>query len=399
LLALFAFSMPVILLFCGLVLDIGTMQLRKEQVQSAADAAALGAEMEGERGTGNWVAAGKGDAAINGFADGVNGATVTVQAAASAGPYAGNPSAIQVTITQQVQTSFMGILNGGTTTLSAQAVALLPPCSFYTGASAYGLLQAPFWMQSTTFSSNCPQDINKGMSVDALSTVTAFAEDVAGSAGLYPLAGLLSVLPHFNAPPVSDPLASVTSPSYSGVCSYVAYTAAVVTATLNPGTYCGGITLVGSTVTMNPGLYVVTGGMHWTGATVQGTGVTLFMTHGGIFGYGQVVIGGNSNVKISAPVDASAGGVPTIAMFGDRNWTATSAWDFQCIGSTIRGDGIWYMTGTGLSSAGCSISGPNYFGVVTDSLEGSLFSTVTISGNYSNVPGGSPFRSLGGMVQ
>ena len=391
--------MPVILLFCGLVLDVGTMQMRKEQVQSAADAAALGAEMEGERGTGNWVAAAKGDASINGFTDGVNGATVTVQAQASSGSYLGNPSAIQVTVTQQVKTNFMAVLNGGTTVVSAQAVALLPPCAFYTGASSYGLTQATLWLQGTAFSATCPQDVNEGISVDALSTLTAVSEDVVGSAGLYPLDGVISVLPRFGALPFVDPLASVTQPSYSGVCNYLAYTAAALPVTLNPGTYCGGITLVGTTVTMNPGLYVVTGGMHWTSANVTGSGVTMFMTHGGIFGYGQVVIAGNSTVKVSAPIDASAGAVPTIAMFGDRHWIASSPWDFQCIGSTIKADGIWYMTGTGLSAAGCSISGPNYFGVVTDSLESSLFSTVTISGNYSNVPGGSPFRSLGGMVQ
>ena len=398
-LALYAVAMPLILLFCGLVLDVGTMQMRKEQVQSAADAAALGAEMEGERGTGNWVAAAKGDASMNGFTDGVNGATVTVQARASSGSYAANPSAIQVTITQLVQTNFMGVLNGGSSPVSAQAVALLPPCAFYTGASPWGLTQAPLWLQSTTFSANCPQEINYGMSVDALSSVSAFAETVAGPSGLYPLNGLISVPPQYGSAVAPDPLASLVSPSYSGFCNYLAYTAAGIAVTLNPGTYCGGITLVGTTVTMNPGLYTVTGGMHWTNATVQGSGVTMFLTRGGLFGYGQVVIAGNSKVRISAPIDASGGGVATVAMFGDRNWVATTAWDFQCIGSTINGDGIWYMTGTGLSLAGCTVGGPNYFGVVTDSLEASLFSTVTMSGNYSNVPGGSPFGSLGGMVQ
>ena len=43
---------PVLLLFCGLVVDVGEIEMRRLQMQSASDAAALGAALEVERGTG-----------------------------------------------------------------------------------------------------------------------------------------------------------------------------------------------------------------------------------------------------------------------------------------------------------------------------------------------------------
>ena len=94
---MFACVLPVIVLFCGLALDTGLIELKTLQMQNAADAAAVGAELEAERGTGNWVAQGKADAGVNGFTDGVNGATVSVVQLASSGAYSGHYDSLQAT--------------------------------------------------------------------------------------------------------------------------------------------------------------------------------------------------------------------------------------------------------------------------------------------------------------
>ena len=71
----FAIALPVLILFCGLTLDVGRAELLKIQMQSASDAAAIGAELESERGVAggsfgsvggswDWMAQGKQDAAI-----------------------------------------------------------------------------------------------------------------------------------------------------------------------------------------------------------------------------------------------------------------------------------------------------------------------------------------------
>jgi len=73
----FAAVLPVLILFCGLALDVGMIELKTLQMQSAADAAAIGAELEYVRNTGNWATMGQQDASINGFTDGSQNTTVT----------------------------------------------------------------------------------------------------------------------------------------------------------------------------------------------------------------------------------------------------------------------------------------------------------------------------------
>src|ERR1700689_2431233 len=58
----------VVLLFCGLVVDVGGAEWQARNVQIAADAAAKGATLEKERGASDRVAAGRTDAATNGSA-------------------------------------------------------------------------------------------------------------------------------------------------------------------------------------------------------------------------------------------------------------------------------------------------------------------------------------------
>jgi len=66
----FFLFLTAIFIFCGLALDVGMVELRKLQIQHAADAAALSALAERSRGSSGWVAAGKTDAALTGFTDG-----------------------------------------------------------------------------------------------------------------------------------------------------------------------------------------------------------------------------------------------------------------------------------------------------------------------------------------
>ena len=64
-------SMVVILSIVGLAIDTGHLQLVKVRMQTAADAAAIGAVQELKlHGPTNVTASGKADAAANGFTDG-----------------------------------------------------------------------------------------------------------------------------------------------------------------------------------------------------------------------------------------------------------------------------------------------------------------------------------------
>lgn len=394
----FAAVLPVMLLFCGLALDAGMLELKQLQVQNAADSAAVAAAMEAERGTGNWVAQGQADAGINGFSNGVNGATVAIVQGPGAGGYAGRFDALQATVTQTVLPIFMGALKGGKSTISAQSAALMTPCIYLTGN---GTLQAyRLDVYSGDVDGNtCPVYINAEYTVTSSANMNVEAIDVAGAAGSSNDAGETFPAPTYNVPAVTDPLAAITSPSFSGTCNHTSYSLSSGSATLNPGTYCKGITLTNSTVTLNPGLYVITGGSTWSGATVSGSGVTLYFTSGGGGTDSKFIIQSSSNVSLSAANSSSNGSIPAILVFTDRSWTVTSAQDVALLNSTVQGDGIWYLPATGLYLSNCgTFSGTHYLGIDANNIY-SAGTNVVPSNNYSFVTTGNPFRRQGGLVQ
>jgi hypothetical protein len=394
---LFAVVLPVIILFCGISLDVGLLEYKRLQMQNAADAGAVGGELEWERNTGNQLTAAQSDASVDGFTNGSNGVTVTAVQAPTSGTYSGFNDALQVTVTKSVSTIFMSTLNGGTQSVSATAVSIFPPCGVFTGLS--GLTTITVNANLSNVVATCPLYINANLASNVGSKITAVAENVTGTAGQSGgLLGTTTVTPRYGAATMTDPLASVTSPSFSA-CNHTNYSALLTVATINPGTYCGGLTITTSTVTFNPGLYIITGGAHWTGATVKGTGVTLFFTKGGGSSYGQLLISTLSTITLSAPTDSTNGGIPGILVFGDRNWVATAAQDFQCGASSITGDGIWYTTNTGLLFNACPISGTNYLAFDTDNLSTLGFPGVTLSSNFSNLSGGNPLRNQAVLVQ
>jgi hypothetical protein len=107
------------------------------------------------------------------------------------------------------------------------------------------------------------------------------------------------------APPVADPFANVPAPSASGSCMPSNGN------TLQPGTYCSGLTLNGN-VTLNPGVYVVQGDFKInSNASISGSGVTIYVTNGG-----RVTMNGNATVNLSAPTSGTYAGM---LFFGDRS--------------------------------------------------------------------------------
>jgi hypothetical protein len=391
----FASILPVMLLAIGLAIDVGALQLNKIRMQTAADAAVIGAELVYETGASNWLAQGIADASVNGYTNGVNNVSVTVTQKATSGQYNGYYNAIQLTISQPVKLTFLHALNGGSVTISATAVALVPTCAFYMNKSL-GLVA--YDIEDSQITTNCPVYINQGMHVlsDATANATAFL--VAGSAAQSSNSGVVTPAPMYNSTTATDPLASITQPSFSG-CTYTNKTWPSGS-TLSPGTYCNSFNFQQAQITLNPGLYIITGGATWNQVTVNGTGVTLFFTSGGGFGYGQFYTS-QAAMNLSAPSSNSGGALAGILIFGDRHWTLTnvlSGYDFLCTGGTFTGDGIWYTTTTGLYFNSCPISAPNYANMVTDHLY--LYGvTETLGGNFSNVSGGNPFRTQLVLVQ
>jgi Putative Flp pilus-assembly TadE/G-like len=409
--------LTTLFLFCGLALDAGLMQLRKLQLQHAADAAALGAMYEAGRGNAGWLAAGKADAALNGFTDGLNGVTVTIVNPPTTGAYTGDVSAYQAALSQRFHANFVQLIVKGTLSVGASAVSK-PGASKYCvyvmntnpSASDYTLSQS-----SGTLNASCGIFVNSNtwnISNNSSSTLKATTGtiDVVGPASDAKELGTISPAANHGVSNQTDPLSSLTQPTY-GSCNHTNYSVPLFwTVTLSPGTYCGsslfiihtpGITVnLGANVTFQPGLYIITGGMNFANAaSVKGAGVTFFFTDDASGYYGQFVIN-STPTTLSAPTSSASGGIPGILVFGDRNWNAIQDQDFRIMSSYVTADGVWYTTNTGIYNSSSTLTAPNYLALVTDSISSSSGTFTIPSPNFSSVSGGSPLTGTsGGLVQ
>src|SRR5205085_4289539 len=94
------------------------------------------------------------------------------------------------------------------------------------------------------------------------------------------------------------------------VCNYTNFT---VTAnmSLNPGVYCGGITITGGKATLTKGTYILRGG-GLTGGDVAGTEVTIINTNGpgnDIAAFRPITFGNACSLSLSAPLDGPYKGI------------------------------------------------------------------------------------------
>lgn len=120
-----AISMVALLGFAGMAVDVGYLQWTRLRIQTAADAAVQSAAIEVANSTGNQVAAGRYSAQLNGFTNGVNGASVTINQPPVYGSLAGNTSAVEAVVSETVPTFFMGMFNLGSVNVNARSESVI----------------------------------------------------------------------------------------------------------------------------------------------------------------------------------------------------------------------------------------------------------------------------------
>src|ERR1044071_1629837 len=91
-------TMFVLLAFAGLALDSCYMYFHKRNMQTAADAGAYAGALEKLRGNSDVDTAVKQDTALNGFTDGSDNVTVTVNDPPSTGSKSGNTNFVEVIV-------------------------------------------------------------------------------------------------------------------------------------------------------------------------------------------------------------------------------------------------------------------------------------------------------------
>lgn len=296
-----ALALVVILAILGLAVDMGYLRYTKRQLQTAADAAAMAGAAELP--FGDVTSAAKTDSASNGFTDGTNGATVTVNNPPLSGQHVGDSLYVETVVAKSTSTFFAKAFGVTTVSLQARAVAHLGSgnnCIFALDPDASGALSVD---ASASISSQCgivvESSSGSALSCGSLASVSAPSIGVVGGVqdslcGINP-----NPVTGIRVPNPSDPLAYLPTPSV-GSCTFGSqqtYTSknspASEPSTLNPGVYCGGINIQpGAYVVFNPGVYILVS----TGGVGNGNG------NGGV-GNGN----GNGNKKITGGLTIDIG--------------------------------------------------------------------------------------------
>jgi hypothetical protein len=376
--------------FMGLAVDAGYLQWVKRRMQSAADAAAVAAVMELKATSGRQVSAGQGDASLNGFTDGTNNVTVTINVPPASGSYAGVNTAAEAIISQPVPTYFMGILGFSTVTLRSRAVGALgsgTSCVFALDPAASKSLVAS---GSANIDTQCGIVVDSS-SGDALDTsgsacISGTSIDIVGNYGNSSSCGP-SPSPQVDQQSQADPLASVPAPSV-GACNYTNWHNA--SPVLDPGVYCGGINLSGGfSASFHTGTYILLGGglSISGGSNGTGTGVTFYNTGNSTYSYKPIVISGASTTSFSAPTSGSLAGM---LFFQDRSISNSSQNTVSGGSATIFQGALYFPSTPLVYSGGSSATHAAYTIIVADTINFSGSSY--INNNYSSLSGGSPVK-------
>jgi hypothetical protein len=325
-----ALCMPLMLGFLGFALDVGLLSVEKRKVQAAADSAAIAAAAE--LNYGDYLTAAQTAAALNGFTNGVNGATVSVNPSGSSTPsplygaYAGQSGYVEVIVKQSTPTAFMSIFNISSVNVSARAVGGLGGA----GNCIYALSPIGVTILLNNNAQLSAPDCgvvddsmtSPAISVTGSASITASSVESVGGVYADNSGSKISPTASTGIAAVSDPLASLSPPSYSllsctldpltyhlnGGSTYSVGPGSTYSTTQNGNTVCyTSLTLGvnGDTVTLNPGIYVITGPLTFASGTVLGgAGVTFYLV-----GLGSVNIGNGANLNFSAPTSGTYDGI------------------------------------------------------------------------------------------
>jgi Flp pilus assembly protein TadG len=380
-----AILLPVLIGMLGLGTETGTWYLTKRKLQSAADAAAIAGAYETTSGARTTSATSS--VYSNGFPSG-SGVTITVNNPPLSGTYTANNNAVEVIVSQSQTTLFASVFMTSHPTITARAVAL--GTSTATGNACILALSST----GTGINMN-GSTVNQPNCVVASDSTTSTSISMNGShltaLSYYSMGTLFAngstvTTTNSNTPsattPIPDPYTSVAAPT-PGVCP-AANNAAVImsTTTLNPGTYCNGITLNGAHVTLNPGIYIMDrGNFNVNGSTLTGTGVTIALTSSTGSNYANFTLNG-STMNISAPTAASGDATAGIAIYQDRRATVGNSDVINGSGSSITG-ALYFPKGA-LTFNGAGSSGtPSCMQIIANTmlLNGTGYLTNTCAGS------------------
>jgi hypothetical protein len=321
-----AIALVAILAFVALALDGGLLMDKRRQVQCTCDAAALagagelyaswwvnGGAYQGLDPNGSARAAAQAQAAANGYTDGANGCTVTVNIPPLSGPYTGQSGHVEVIISAPQQQFFSQVLGSTSVVYGARSVARgkrgsINDAIITLDPSGKGALSSGG--NGTITVQGAPIQVNssngQAMIANGNGSISAPNFLVNGNPGwATPGGGSFTgqIVP--NSLPLPDPLANLPYPDPSTMT--VQSTKAInnagnKTLNLQPGVYQGGIGATGGTVNLAPGIYYMQGGGFSIGGQANLTGAGVMIFNDPQSNSDTISIAGSGNVTLSPPM-------------------------------------------------------------------------------------------------
>ncbi len=153
--------------------------------------------------------------------------------------------------------------------------------------------------------------------------------------------------PETDCPVLEDPLALRDEPTVGG-CDYHKSHFNKGTVSISPGTYCGGIKITGkTTVTAEPGVYIITGGdlRVSNNSSLQGEDVSFFFTDDAVINFKDKAL-----IELSAPKDGPMAGIlffETRTAPPNRNFEISSDAARKLLGTIYLSQGVFKGGGKG----------------------------------------------------
>lgn len=270
----FAISVPVVAGLVGVGLDYAGAASTRSKMQAVADGAALYAAREFQMVQANVE---KVSAVARNYAKQLEGVSVDVGVDAKA-------LMVRVTLEKDVPNRFGGLGWGATTHVKTSGTAKmtngLPLCLLALEPKGKDAIKLEKNARLTA-----PACVVNSNSTSSKGLVSM--DDAVLQAGLICSAGgkvktkdtNYTPEPKTDCPVMPDPLAARQAPPVAA-CNFSDKVVSAATETLQPGVYCGGLTVInGAVVTLNPGIFIFKDGplVVDSAGTLKGSGVSIFM--------------------------------------------------------------------------------------------------------------------------
>ncbi len=361
---MFALVLPLIIGFLGLGVEVSLWYKVKREMQGIVDAAVIAGAYEIMYGNNTAInSSALGEATRNGIAM-ADGDTFDLNHPPVSGAYTSDGNAIEVNVTRSMLPMFSALLRADSTIISSRAVATLgsttDACVLALSGSAASAINVSGG--SVVDLTGCAAAANSSSN----SAITASNNSALNAECLYAVGGFdagvgsslntTCTLPQVNTSAVADPYEVVEEPVI-GACDYNNFSANG--GTISPGTYCNGLTIMGS-VTMQSGVYIIDRGTFkvTAGALLDNElgGVTIFLTSSTSSQYANVRVNGVSTVTLEAQ---DSGPYSGIVFYQDDDVPLSPASNNVFNGgSTMEITGALYFPNGNLDfSGGGSISG------------------------------------------